>query len=164
MQARVLVALATLVFAGCGEAESTVPPPATEPASEAPRGAVAGCSNRSEAVFPPYEAPDNVVVGPFALVGGAHTPAATVREYGGDKLHALVRAGHRVTVSVSGRARLAYGPLPQGETHLRDAHRVVEFVACGPGGPFGSTAGGQPVTFWSGFVLTAGTGCVPLRV
>jgi hypothetical protein len=33
------------------------------------------------------------------LVGAAHTPARTVREYGGNKFPLLVRAGHRVTIA-----------------------------------------------------------------
>jgi hypothetical protein len=111
-----------------------------------------------------------VVVGPLVLVGAAYTPASTVREFGGNKFPALVRAGHRVTVALSRRTRrvagLGYGPLPQAvELSPRDGHRVVTFIACRPGEkPGGSTADGQPVTFWSGFVLTSSPRCVPLDV
>jgi hypothetical protein len=80
----------------------------------------------------------------------------------------LVRDGHRVTVSLSRAARrgagLAYGPLPEGEIGLRNAHRAVSFRACRRGGPSGSSHGGRPVTFWSGFVLVASPRCVPLSV
>jgi hypothetical protein len=138
-------------------------------AGEPPRGVVEDCSTRSEASFPgAYSDPRNLVVGPLALIGAAHTPARVVRELGGNKFPALVEAGHRVTVELSRRTRrvagLAYGPLPQGEVHLREAHRVVTFAACPPGGPSGSTADGTAVTFWSGFVLTASPRCVSLRV
>jgi hypothetical protein len=110
-----------------------------------------------------------VVVGPLVLVGAAYTPPDTVREFGGNKFPALVRAGHRVTVAVSRRTRrvasLGYGPLPEGvELTPRDGHRVVTFIACRRGRPSGSTADGRPVTFWSGFVLTASPRCVPLEV
>ena len=134
-----------------------------------PRGVVENCSTRSEASFPAASAPDNVVVGPLVLVGAKHTPPETVREFGGDKFPALVRAGHRVTVALSRRTRrvagLGYGPLPEGvELRPRDGHRAVTFVACRRGEPSGSSAGGVPVTFWSGFVLTASPRCVPLEV
>lgn len=60
-------------------------------------------------------------------------------------------------------AGLAYGPLPQGEIHLQDTHRVVTFVACRRGQPQ-SRADGQPVTFWSGGVNARAPRCVPLLV
>jgi hypothetical protein len=120
------------------------------------------------------------VVGPLVLVGGAYTDAATISEFGefgGNKFPLLVKAGHTVTVRLSGRWRsvagLAYGPLPQGETKLRDTHRSVTFVACRPGkasrryspaGPSGSSADGVAVTFWSGFVLTRAPSCIPLEI
>jgi hypothetical protein len=142
------------------------------------RGAREDCSTRSEANFPgAFTSPRNLVVGPLVLVGGAYTDAATVREFGGNKFPLLLKAGHTVTVRLSGRGRraagLAYGPLPQGETKLHDTHRSVTFVACRPGkasrrysanGPSGSYADGVAVTFWSGFVLTRAPGCIPLDV
>jgi hypothetical protein len=164
MTARAL--LVVLALAGCAEEATVVQ---REPARERPRGAVADCEGRSEAAFEDVFADKgNLVVGPFALVGAMQTSAETIGLYGGDKLMAIVRDGHRVTVAMSRKTRkvaaLAYGPLPQGEIHLRDGHRVVTFAACAPGGPSGSTAGGAPVTFWSGFLLAAGPGCVPLRI
>jgi hypothetical protein len=74
-----------------------------------------------------------------------------------------------VTVALSRRARgvagLGYGPLPEGvQQSPGDGHRVVTFIACGRGEPSGSTVDGEPVTFWSGFVLTASPRCVPLEV
>jgi hypothetical protein len=79
----------------------------------------------------------------------------------------LVRQRHRVTIELSRKTRragagLAYGPLPQGETYLRDTHRVVTFIACRSGSA--STADGRPVTFWSGSVLARTPRCVRLRV
>jgi hypothetical protein len=136
------------------------------------------CSTRSEANFPgAFTSADNLVVGPLVLVGGAYTDASTVREFGGNKFPLLVKAGHTVTVRLArpGRriAGLAYGPLPQGETRLRDTYRSVTFVACRPGrasrrysrnGPSGSYADGVAVTFWSGFILTRAPSCIPLDV
>jgi hypothetical protein len=166
-----------LALAACGGAETGDAPSraaASEPAENAPRprsrAAVEDCSTRSEASFPgAFSNPDNVVVGPLVIVGAAVTAAITVREYGGDKLPVLVRAGHRVTLALSRRTRrvagLGYGRLPEGvELEPRDGHRVVEFIACEPGGPSQSTAAGQRVTFWSGFVLTRTLGCVPIDV
>ena len=173
-------AVAALVLAGCDGSEretgrqAAVSAPATTPAPAAPRrrprGAVENCSTRSEAAFPDaYSNPGNVVVGPLVLVGAADTPPETVREFGGDKFPALVRVGHRVTVALPRRVRpfagLGYGPLPEGvELRPRDGHRVVTFIACRRGERSGSTAGRVPVTFWSGFVLTASPRCVPLEV
>ncbi len=113
------------------------------------------CSTRSEASFPgAFTNPRNLVVGPLALVGAASTDAATVREFGGNKFPALVKAGHTVTVRLVHRRKgLAYGPLPQGETMLRDTYRSVTFVACR-----------RAVTFWSGAVLTPAPSCILLDV
>ena len=136
------------------------------------------CSTRSEADFPgAFTDPGNLVVGPLVLVGGAYTDARTVRDFGGNKFPVLVAAGHTVTVRLAGPARrlagLAYGPLPQGETTLRDTYPSVTFVACRPGkptrrysdeGPSGSYADEVSVTFWSGFVLTRAPACLPLDV
>ena len=146
------------------------PAPAHGAPRKRPQGVVEDCSTRSLAGFPgAFSDPHNVVVGPLVLVGASDTPASTVREFGGNKFPALVEAGHRVTVALSRRTRrvagLGYGPLLQGvELSPRDGHRVVTFIACRPGKKSGSTADGQPVTFWSGFVLTSSPRCVPLDV
>ena len=137
---------------------------------ERPHGAVASCATRSGAKFPAaFTDARNVVVGPLVLIGAASTPASTVRRFGGQKFPALVRAGHRVTIALSSRTRrvasLGYGPLrATGPLSVRDGHRVVTFIACRRGVRSGSSADGQPVTFWSGFVLTAAPRCVPLDV
>jgi hypothetical protein len=141
-------------------------------------GAREECATRSEANFPgAFTSSRNLVVGPLVLVGGAFTDANTVRDFGGNKFPLLVKAGHTVTVRLAGRGRrvagLAYGPLPQGETTLRDTYRSVTFVACRPGraprryspnGPSGSYADDVAVTFWSGFVLTEAPACIPLEI
>jgi hypothetical protein len=137
------------------------------------------CSARSEANFPgAFTDSRNLVVGPLVLVGGRATTAATVREFGGNKLPLLVQAGHTVTIRLAepgqSKAGLAYGLLPQGrELKLRDTYGSVTFVACRPGrpsrryrpnGPSGSFADGVAVTFWSGFVLARAPACIPLDV
>jgi hypothetical protein len=160
-----------VVLAACGgsrtdgtvrEAAVSTPTPVRGAPHTRPRGVVEDCSTRSQASFPgAFSDPDNVVVGPLVLVGAAATPASTVREFGGNKFPALVKAGHRVTLALSRRIRrivgLGYGPLPQGvELSPRDGHRVVTFIACQPGR--------APVTFWSGFVLTRRPACIPLEI
>jgi hypothetical protein len=133
-----------------------------------PIGAVADCSTRSGARFPgAFTHPNNLVVGPLAMIGAGGAPLFSP-VFGGNKFPLLVKAGHRVTIELSARTRktagLAYGPLPQGEVHLRDAHRIVTFIACPRGEPSGSSTDGQAVTFWSGGVLATSAQCVPLQV
>jgi|SRR5829696_7366889 len=172
---------ATMTLAACGGsqapdtgphavARTTTRTAAQGAPHERPRGAVEDCSTRSEASFPDaFTDPRNLVVGPLVLVGAGYTPPSTVREFGGNKFPALVRAGHRVTVVVSGEARrvtsLGYGPLPQGvELSPRDGQTAVTFIACGRRVRSVSTADGHPVSFWSGFVLARSPRCVPLNV
>jgi hypothetical protein len=123
---------------------------------------------RSGARFPgAFTRPGNLFVGPLAMVGAGGTPLFSP-VFGGNKFPLLVKAGHRVTIALSASTRkvaaLAYGPLPQGQVHLRDAHRIVTFVACPRGEPSGSSADGQSVTFWSGGILAASARCVPLQI
>jgi len=138
-------------------------------------GTTVTCAKRSEADFPrAFGDPRNLVVGPLVLVGaGSYTPAGVVREFGGNKFPLLVKAGHRVTLRLSRAVRrsagLAYAgmgrrPLPGGEVQLRDTAQAMTFVACRPGGPSGSHGGAEPVTFWSGFVMTSVPRCVALSV
>jgi hypothetical protein len=145
---------------------------AAEQGRERPRGAVENCATRSEASFPgAFTNPRNLVVGPLALMGAANSPSAVSNSTGTEvfqKFPLLVRNGHRVTVELSPRTRraagLAYGPLPQGETYLRDTHRVVTFIACRRDERSGSSADTRPVTFWSGSVLARSPRCVRLLV
>lgn len=164
---------AVLALAACGDASrdgAGRPAAAQVQDPERPRGVVENCSTRSEASFPgAFTDRSNVVVGPLVLVGATYTDAATVRQFGGNKFPALVRAGHRVTVALSKRTRrvagLGYGPLPEGvELTARDGHRVVTFIACRHGRRSGSDVDRRPVTFWSGFVMTTAPRCVPLEV
>jgi hypothetical protein len=158
---------------------SRPPRPGTDPP-----GVIVDCVRRSEANFPgALTSRSNLVVGPLVLMGaGEPTPASVVRDFGGNKFPLLVKAGHTVTVrlgrAVRSFAGLAYGglgnrPLPVGEVRLRDTAHTMTFVACQPGrptrsyrpdGPSGSYADGEPVTFWSGFVRTRKTACLPLDV
>jgi len=139
---------------------------------ERPRGVVEDCSTRSKASFPGgFSNPRNLLVGPLVLIGAGGMPAfglSSDRRDGGNKFPLLVRVGHRVTVELSRHTRkvagLAYGPLPEGEVHLRAAHRVVTFIACRRGEHSGSSADGRPITFWSGGVVARSPRCVPLLV
>ena len=135
----------------------------------ASRRAREDCSTRSEARFPgAFTRDTNLVVGPLALMGGTFTDAGTVREHGGNKFPLLVKAGHKVTVTIAPRGRrmagLAYGPQRGGERTLRDSHASVTFVACRRGRTSGSSADGVAVTFWSGFVVARAPACVPLEI
>lgn len=128
---------------------------------QAPGPVTVGCGNRSMARFPGgFTDPRNLVVGPLALQGaGERTPPNVVREFGGTKLPLLVKAGHAVIVRIAGGARkiagLAYGG------RRSDA---ITFVACRPDQRSGSSADGEPVTFWSGFVVLRRPACVPFQV
>ncbi len=137
-------------------------------AANPPRGAVANCSTRSGADFPgAFTDARNLVVGPLALIGASGTPQFA-SSFHGQKFPLLLRAGHRVTLALSNSTRkfaaLGYGPLPQGDVGVREAHRVVTSIACRRGQPSGSTADGRSVTFWSGGVLATGPRCVPVSV
>jgi hypothetical protein len=142
----------------------------SEPVSE-PRPTPVGetCDTRSEAEFGgAFVDPRNLVADPFVLVGaGERQPASVVETHGGQKFPVLVRADHTVLVEIPAEARervaLGYGPLPQGRIDFADGHPAVRFEACTTGGPSSSTAGpGEPVTFWSGFVLASEPTCAPL--
>jgi hypothetical protein len=139
---------------------------------ERPHGVVEDCATRSSASFPgAFTNRRNLIVGPLVLMGAGGTPNVVPNSTGTEvfqKFPLLVRNRHRVTVELSPSIRrgagLAYGPLPQGETYLRDTHRVVTFIACRHGQRSGSSADGQPVTFWSGSVLARSPRCVRLLV
>ena len=131
-----------------------------------PRGVVADCAMQSGASFPgAFTNSGNLVVGPLAMIGARGTPSFSP-SFHGQKFPLLVKAGHRVTLELSRTTRrgagLAYGPLPQGDVGVAEAHRVVTFIACR--GASVSDADGKPVTFWSGGVLVKSPRCVPLRI
>jgi hypothetical protein len=132
-----------------------------------PHRVVEDCSTASSANFPgAFTRPENLVVGPLVMIGARGSPAYA-SPFHGNKFPLLVRNGHRVTLELSRPTRkfagLAYGPLPQGETNLRDTHRVVTFIACASADS-ASMADGQPLTFWSGGIVARAPACVPLRV
>jgi hypothetical protein len=152
--------LAVVIVAAVAAAAATAAVP--------PRGAVENCSTRSEARFPGgFTDRRNLVIGPLSLTGARGSPPYA-SSFHGQKFPLLVKAGHRVTLALSRETRkfaaLGYGPLPQGDVGVRDAHRVVTFIACRADEPSGSDADGKPVTFWSGGVLSRGPRCVPLFV
>ena len=178
MAAGALAVLATSVRTESAGASRQTATPTARPGMlgatvrERPHGVVADCSTRSSARFPgAFTSPRNLIVGPLALMGAGGTPSAVSNSTGTEvfqKFPLLVRNGHRVTVELPPSTRrgagLAYGPLPQGETYLRDTHRVVTFIACRHGQRSGSSADGRPVTFWSGGLLARTPRCVPLLV
>jgi hypothetical protein len=132
----------------------------------------ATCAMQSGASFPgAFTSPDNLVVGPFSMIGaGRYTSPATVHEFGGNKFPLLVRAGHTVTVALSRRANrsasLFYAIGNGGaltETRVGDGRRAITFRACSARDAE-SDADGDPVTFWSGFVVVSKPMCVRLKV
>jgi hypothetical protein len=173
------IAAVLMATGGSDSSRLTEPVPGIEPVTIAssgspPTGVVVDCSRRSEAQFPgAFSDPENLVVGPLVLVGASYTPASTVRRFGGNKFGLLLKAGHTVTVRLGREgedfAGLAFAglgnqPLPQGEVRLRDTADAMTFVACEQNTQSGSSADGESVTFWSGFVLTRAPRCLPLEV
>lgn len=160
--------IAVVVVGVAAVSTSATAPTARSGLAAAPGAAVADCSMRSGARFPgAFTRPSNLVLGPLAIIGAGGTPLFSP-VFGGNKFPLLVRAGHRVTIALSGATRkvaaLAYGPLPQGQVDVRDAHRIVTFVACPRGALSGSSADGLSVTFWSGGILATSARCVPLQI
>jgi hypothetical protein len=177
MAAVALAVLAASVRTESAGASRQTATPAARPAMsgatvrERPHDVIEDCSTRSSAQFPGFTSPRNLIVGPLAFIGAGGTPGVVPNSTGTEvfqKFPLLVRNGHKVTVELSPSTRrgvgLAYGPLPQGETYLRDTHRVVTFIACRHGQRSGSSADGRPVTFWSGSVLARSPRCVRLLV
>ncbi len=176
-RALLISSLAFCLTAGCtSDSDDRAAPGATTTSAQlvsapGPEPVHATCSTRSEADFGgAFHDPENLVAGPFVLVGGARlTTAEVLASFDGQKFPVLVRAGHSATVrvpdSVSGYVSLGYGPLPQGNVDYADGHPAVTFTACRPGGPSSSSAGlDDPVTFWSGFVFATKPSCAPLDV
>jgi hypothetical protein len=166
------IASTTLVATAIGVLlTATARAEAAKQSRERPRGVVESCATQSGAKFPgAFTSPRNLVVGPVSFVGAGGTPQFVWNSTGDEgfqKFPMLVRENHQVVVELSQKTRrgagLAYGPLPQGEVHLRYTHRVVTFIACGSG-QSSSSADEKPVTFWSGGVLARSPRCVPLLV
>jgi hypothetical protein len=150
---------AAVALATSGQAETV---------TERPRGVVEDCSTtpgwgrRDE-----FTSRQNLIVGPLAL-----ERAGVMLEYadnvGGNKLFVYVRGGHRVTIELSPRTRanvgLVFGPYPDNDASLRNARRVVRFIACRRGELSDPRFDGWPVTSWVGFLLASSPRCVPLRI
>ena len=100
----------------------------------------------------PFHNPQNLVVGPIAMVFAGGTPEFWP-EWPGQKFPILVKRGHRVTVAV---ARQAAGEVSL--IYTQRPSQAVTFTPCRPG------EGGGRGQFWSGGVITASPRCVPLRV
>ena len=136
-----------------------------------PRGAVEDCSRISGfgASLRAFTRPRNLVVGPLAVLR-----AGRMLEYapnvGGDKLFVVVRGSHRVTLELSPRTRVDAGlgfvpPRDPFDWTLRNARRVVTFVACRRGEyPWTPPPDGWPVSGWVGFLLARSPRCIPLLV
>lgn len=137
-------------------------------AGERPRGVVEDCSTISGfgESLRDFTLRRNLVVGPLALLRAGRPWAYRVE---GEKLFVVVRGGHRVTVELSRRTRqgagLVFGSYPDGEVRLRDARRVVTFIACRLGEYPGRThPDGWPVSGWVGGLLASAPQCVPLLI
>lgn len=159
--------VASAALGGCVAAA----PSAWSTTTHRPQGVVENCASQSGGTFTNvYDSADNLIEGPLVMIGAAGTPrlerASTGQGF--QKFPLLVRTGHRVTLELPQSTRrgagLAYGPLPTGASTLRDAHRVVSFIACGRPRASASTADGRSVTFWSGGLVARSPRCVPLRV
>jgi hypothetical protein len=134
-------------------------------------GHPATCAHQSGAGFPgAYTSHDNLVLGPLSMIGaGRYTSSATVHEFGGNKFPVLVKPGHTVRLVPSRRANrsasLFYGGENGGaltETRVSDGRRSITFRACSARRAQ-SDADGEPVTFWSGFVVVSEPVCVHLK-
>ena len=175
MRILVPILLAASLLAACAEEQQAGPvqravaTAVSEPPKMRPQGVVVGCRSQSGYDFgDAYTNPDNIVVGPLVITNAVRTEPETIREFGGDKIFVLLQPGHRVTLALSREtyriASLGYGPLPQEvELTPQDGHRVVTFRSCSAGRVW-SSAGGRPVTFWAGFMLTDTFFCMPIDV
>jgi hypothetical protein len=139
---------------------------------ERPRGVVADCSKRSSqgqghGNLNAWRAARNLVVGPLAMVGAAEIPGTYHGGFHGNKFPLYLLAGHRVTLSLTPRTRghagIAYGPLPQGDVGVAEAHRVLTLIACRRG-EYSPNSGGPAgrASFWAGGIVADAPRCVPL--
>jgi hypothetical protein len=168
---RVLAALACLLFVACGDAPAPKHPVAE--AAPTPAATAAGAhedcaSNAGGAAFPgAFTNPENLVVGPLVIVGGAYRDRDAPRLLGRQRFLVLVAAGRTVTVRLAPEARtlagLAYGRYRDGKVKLRNSYRSVTFTACSAERST-SDIDGADATLWSGYVLTRRPECIPLEV
>jgi hypothetical protein len=137
----------------------------------APAGVEAiGCGSQSEASFVhAFASPSSVVVGPLAFVALRDMRDVTsenIAAHGGFKSPALVRPGHRVTISIDpparSFARLRYSH--HGQRPFARLPHTLRLVACDRARA-GSDVDGSPVTFFSGFfALRRAPACVPVTI
>ena len=157
------LAMAAAVLAAAGHAVTT------DVAGKRPRGVVEDCSRISGfgGNLDDFSLRRNLVVGPLAILRAGRT-LAYVDAAGGNKLFVLVKGGHRVTIELPPSARrsagLVFGRFPNGNVRLRDARRVVTFVACRRGQLADPHLDSWPVSGWVGGLLSTSAQCVPLRV
>jgi hypothetical protein len=158
-------ASAAAAIAGGGAGASAGPLAAAQSAVEA-----IGCGSQSQASFlHAFTSPTSVVVGPLAFVALRDMRTATsenIVAHGGFKSPALVRPGHRVTISIDpparSFARLRYSH--HGERPFARLPHAIRLVACDRSRA-GSDVDGSPVTFFSGFFeLRRAPACVPVTV
>lgn len=104
----------------------------------------------------------SVVVGPLALKN-VREYAASVR---GNKILVYVWGGHRVTLEFSPETRRGAGfAFGRADNGLRDADRVVTFIACRRGEkPQGSGTTAWPVSSWVGWLFARSPRCLALDV
>jgi hypothetical protein len=163
MARSVRTALASLTFAALATASLA----ASVSAESRPRGVVEDCSRISGiGAAKDFSRAQNLVVGPLALWRAAR-PWSYRAE--GEKLFVVVKSGHRVTLELSPSTRrdagLVFGRFRNANVRLRDARRVVSFVACDRGEwPPGTIPDGWPVSGWVGGLLASSPRCVPLRI
>jgi hypothetical protein len=146
-------------------------PASPGPLATAPAGVEAiGCGSQSQASFlHAFTSPTNVVVGPLAFVALRDMRTVTsenIFAHGGFKSPALVRPGHRVTISIDpparSFARLRYSH--HGERPFARLPHTIRLVACDRART-GSDVDGSPVTFFSGFFeLRRAPACVPVTI
>lgn len=172
-----VAAVAAVLLGTSGQAESAAASPPSPTSSAAPttshverkrpRGAVEDCSTTSGwGRRDEFTQLQNLVVGPLAL-GRAGVMLEYAEHVDGNKLFVFVRGGHRVTLELTRDTRqdvgLVFGTFASANVDLRDARRVVTFVACRRGERSGRFDG-WPVTSWVGFLLASSPRCVPLLV
>jgi len=148
---------------------------AAKQSRERPRGVVADCAKggpgggQGHGRLSAWKSAWNLVVGPLAMVGAAGVPGGYHAGFHGNKFPLYVLAGHRVTLSLTrgtrGHAGIAYGPLPQGNVGVAEAHRVLTLIACRRG-EYSPNSGGPAgrASFWAGGVVADAPRCVPLLI
>lgn len=168
MTGRWVAVVASLALAALAPASlAAVSLVAARSAESRPRGVVEDCQRISGfgASLRDLTRPENLVVGPLAVLRAGRPWAYRLE---GEKLFVVVKGGHRVTLELSPETRrgagLVFGRFRNPNVRLRNARRVVTFIACQPGESFDEDLDGWPVSGWVGGILASSPRCVPLRV